>query len=291
MIGQFWKTMRPIHWIKNLFVFAPMFFSGHAMEVDRLLKVCIMFIGFSAMASAVYCLNDIMDRERDQGNPVKCKRPIASGALPVKNGIFLGLGLAMFSVVLIACSIGRLPVLVLLLYAFINLLYSIWLKHIVIVDVFCISIMFVLRVLGGGATAHVSVSSWLVMTTFLLALFLALAKRRQELVLFENGAGNHRPVLDQYTPQLADEMMSLITPAILITYILYALSPEIMARFNSPMLYVTTAFVIFGIMRYQYLVHRVNLGYDPTELIIHDLPLMTAIVAWVFSFYFIIYIL
>jgi decaprenyl-phosphate phosphoribosyltransferase len=288
MIGPLWKTMRPVHWIKNLFVFAPLFFSGHLTDAYNLGRVVVIFISFSAMASAVYCLNDIMDRERDRNHPEKCRRPIASGVLTVKNGFFLGLGLAMLSLAL-ASFVGHQPVLLLLLYTATNVLYSLWLKHIIIVDVFCISIMFVLRVFTGGAAVNLGVSSWLVMTTFLLALFLALAKRRQELVLFEDNADTHRPVLSQYTPRLADEMMSLITPVILITYILYTLSAETMTRFNSKILYITTIYVVFGIMRYLYMVHRVNIGYDPTELIIHDLPLLSAILGWILSFYLIIY--
>ena len=288
MIGHLWKTVRPVHWIKNSFVFAPLFFSGHFTDIDKLLRVFVIFFSFSAMASAVYCLNDIMDRERDRKHPVKCKRPIASGALSVRKGFFLGVGLAMLSLAL-ASFVGTQPIFLLLLYTTTNILYSMWLKHLVIVDVFCIAIMFVLRVFTGGTAVNIGVSSWLVMTTFLLALFLALAKRRQELSLFE-GASIHRPVLDQYTSRLADEMMSLITPVILVTYILYTLSPETMTHFNSKILYITSIYVVFGIMRYLYLVHRVNLGYDPTELIIHDFPLLTAILGWILNFYFIIYI-
>ena len=189
----------------------------------------------------------------------------------------------------LASFVGPQPMFLLLLYTTINILYTMWLKHIVIVDVFCIAIMFVIRVFTGGAAVNIGVSSWLVMTTFLLALFLALAKRRQELSLFE-GASIHRPVLDQYTPQLADEMMSLITPVILVTYILYTLSAETMTRFNSKMLYITSIYVVFGIMRYLYLVHRVNIGSDPTELIINDFILLAAILGWILNFYFIIYI-
>lgn len=288
MTGDLWKTMRPSHWIKNVFVFAPLFFSGGATEAMKLGRVFLVFVSFSAMASAVYFFNDIIDRERDSRHPQKCIRPIASGALPVKIGIFCGLGLAMFSIAL-ALTIDPMLVLLLLFYSAINVMYSLWLKHIVIVDVFSISLMFVLRVLSGGAAIHVELTSWLLITTFLLALFLALAKRRHELGILEDGTNSQRPVLNQYTPQLLDEMMSLITPVILITYILYTLSPETLARFNSKMLYSTGIFVVFGIMRYLYLIHRKNLGGAPTELVIRDLPLLIAILGWISSFYLIIY--
>jgi 4-hydroxybenzoate polyprenyltransferase len=180
-------------------------------------------------------------------------------------------------------------VFLLFLYSVINILYSFWLKHIVIVDVFIISMMFVLRVLSGGVAIDVESSSWLLITTFLLALFLALAKRRHELVFREDITNNQRPVLFQYTTQLADEMMSLITPVILVTYIFYTLSAETLARFNSKMLYSTSIFVVFGIMRYLYLIHRKHLGDAPTELIIRDPPLLIAILGWILSFYLIIY--
>jgi len=218
MIGHIWKTMRPNHWIKNAFVFAPLFFSGGATEAMKLGRVFLVFLSFSAIASAVYFFNDLIDRERDRSHPQKCMRPIASGALPIKIGIFFGLGLAMFSLAL-AFSIDLMLVLLLFLYSAINVMYSLWLKHIVIVDVFVISMTFVLRVLSGGVAINVELTSWLLITTFLLALFLALAKRRHELVILQDSTNNQRPVLNQYTPQLVDELMSLITPVILVTYI------------------------------------------------------------------------
>jgi 4-hydroxybenzoate polyprenyltransferase len=137
MVVHLFKTMRPTNWIKNLFVFAPLFFSGHFTEANKFVSVFVIFISFCAMASAVYCLNDIMDRERDRSHPEKCKRPIASGALPVKNGLLLCLGLGIVSFAF-SYTVGLPPMLILLLYTVINLLYSIWLKHIVILDVFCI---------------------------------------------------------------------------------------------------------------------------------------------------------
>jgi decaprenyl-phosphate phosphoribosyltransferase len=288
MIGYVWQTMRPAHWIKNVFVFAPLFFSGGAMEAMKLGRVFLIFLSFCAMASAVYFLNDIIDRERDRSHPQKCLRPIASGALSIKKGIFFGSGLAMLSLAL-AYSSDMVSLLLLLLYGALNVLYSLWLKHIVIVDVFVISLMFVLRVLSGGVAVNVALSSWLLITTFLLALFLALGKRRQELVFLEDSANSQRPVLNHYTPKLADEMISVITPVILITYILYTLSAETLARFKSKTLYATGIFVVFGIMRYLYLIHIKKLGDDPTELVIRDLPLTIAIVGWILSFYLIIY--
>ena len=289
MTHGIWITMRPIHWIKNFFVFVPLFFSGGASDLMKLGKVFLVFVSFSAMASAVYFLNDIVDRKRDLNHPQKCLRPIASGVLPVQTAFFFGLGLSIFSLAL-ACSIDLTLALLLLLYGALNVMYSFWLKHIVIVDVFAISIMFVLRVLAGGAAVHVVLSSWLLITTFLLALFLALAKRRHELVFLEDSTPSQRPVLYEYSAKLADEMMSLISPVILVTYILYTLSEETTARFHSKILYTTGIFVVFGIMRYLYLIHHKNLGGDPSDIVIHDIPLLTAVLGWIVSFYLIIYL-
>jgi 4-hydroxybenzoate polyprenyltransferase len=288
MIYHILETMRPTHWIKNFFVFVPLFFSGSATVLLNLTMVFLVFISFCAIASAVYFLNDIIDSERDRHHPLKSLRPIASGALPVRIALAVGSGLALFSFVL-AYSINLYVLLLLLIYSTLNVMYCYWLKHIVIVDVFVISLMFVLRVLTGGAVIHVELSSWLLITTFLLALFLALAKRRHELVFIEDSIHSQRPVLYQYSSQLADELMSLISPVILVTYILYTLSAETLARFHSNVLYSTSIFVVFGIMRYLYLVHQKNLGDDPSDMVIHDIPLLAAILGWVLSYCYMIY--
>jgi 4-hydroxybenzoate polyprenyltransferase len=284
-----WKTMRPHQWIKNLFVFAALFFSGGATEMGKLMGVFLTFLSFCAMASAVYFLNDIMDRDRDRRHPTKCKRPIASGILPLRTAMASGLMLASSSLA-IAYFIFPDSGLLLLTYGVLNVMYSFWLKHIVIVDLFCVAFGFVLRVLSGGLAIHVEPTSWLLIASFLLALFLALAKRRHELLLAEDLPKTSRPVLEYYTPQLIDELISVVTPTILITYLLYTLDPDTSARFNSKRLYGTGIFVIFGIFRYLYLVHHENVGGSPTDLVLTDLPLMITILGWILTFGFIIYL-
>jgi 4-hydroxybenzoate polyprenyltransferase len=264
------RTMRPLEWIKNLFVFAPIFFGGEAEHVDKLTLVGVVFLAFSAMSSAVYIFNDVRDREFDRSHPVKRERPTA-----------LSLGLVHFSA----------PVLgVVLAYGGMNVLYSLKLKHVVILDVFTIAIGFVLRVFAGGLIIHVEPSSWLIMATFLLSLFLGLAKRRHELLLMKHVANSHRPVLEQYTIPLVDILTAVVTPVTLITYILYTLDGTTVARFHSSKLYLTAGFVVFGIFRYLYLMHRKDLGGSPTQLVINDRPLRTAILAWVATFAVIVYI-
>lgn len=282
------RTMRPLDWIKNVFVFAPVFFSGEAAQVEKLALVGLVFLAFSAMSSAVYIFNDVRDREFDRSHPTKRERPIASGALPVGVAIGSACFLAAVSVALVYVSP---PVLaVVLAYGGMNVLYSLKLKHVVILDVFTIAAGFVLRVFAGGLIIHVEPSSWLIMATFLLSLFLGLAKRRHELLLMRQVANSHRPVLEQYTIPLVDILTAVVTPVTLITYILYTLDSTTMARFHSSKLYLTAAFVVFGIFRYLYLIHRKDLGGSPTQLVIKDQPLRTAILAWVVTFGIIVYI-
>jgi 4-hydroxybenzoate polyprenyltransferase len=282
------RTMRPLEWIKNLFVFAPIFFSGEAEQMDKLALVGLVFLAFSAMSSAVYIFNDVRDREFDRTHPSKCERPIASGALPVGVAIAGACFLAACAVTLVQFSP---PVLaVVLAYAGMNVLYSLKLKHVVILDVFTIAAGFVLRVFAGGLIIQVEPSSWLIMATFLLSLFLGLAKRRHELLLMKQIANSHRPVLEQYTIPLVDILTAVVTPVTLITYILYTLDGTTMARFHSSKLYLTAGFVVFGIFRYLYLIHRKDLGGSPTQLVIKDQPLRTAILAWVVTFAVIVYI-
>jgi 4-hydroxybenzoate polyprenyltransferase len=179
--------------------------------------------------------------------------------------------------------------LILLFYFFFNIAYSFFLKNIVIVDVFCVSFGFVLRVLAGGLAVNVEPSSWLIIATFLLSLFLALGKRRHELVVLKDSSDNHRQVLYHYTPRLVDQLISVVTPVTLITYLLYTLDPDTIARFNSKILFSTGIFVIFGIFRYLYLIHRKDLGGSPTRLVLKDLPLFAAILGWILTFGLIVY--
>ncbi|WP_447983124.1 decaprenyl-phosphate phosphoribosyltransferase [Nitrospira sp. Nam74] len=282
------RTMRPLEWIKNVFVFAPVFFSGEAAQTEKLALVSLVFLAFSAMSSAVYIFNDVRDREFDRLHPAKRERPIASGALSVGVAIAAACFLVAVSVVLVHVSP---PVLaVVLAYGGMNVLYSLHLKHVVILDVFTIAAGFVLRVFAGGLIIQVEPSSWLIMATFLLSLFLGLAKRRHELLLMREIANSHRPVLEQYTIPLVDILTAVVTPVTLITYILYTLDGTTMARFHSSKLYLTAGFVVFGIFRYLYLIHRKDLGGSPTQLVIKDQPLRTAILAWVVTFAVIVYI-
>jgi 4-hydroxybenzoate polyprenyltransferase len=282
------QTARPRHWIKNGFVVAPLFFSGLAGEPDKALAATATFALFCAMSSAIYLGNDIADRERDRTHPEKRLRPIASGALSVPAALATSAVLVVSSLAAAALlPFGVLAALV--AYGLLNAAYNARLKHLVIVDVFCVAGGFVLRVLAGGAAIGITPTAWLVVATFLLSLLLALAKRRHELVLLEGDSTGHRPVLLEYTPAFVDELISVATPVTLITYLLYTLDAETIARFHTRYLYPTGLFVVFGIFRYLYLVHRKDGGGDPVELALKDAPLALTVVGWIAAFAVIVY--
>jgi 4-hydroxybenzoate polyprenyltransferase len=289
MILLIWRTMRPHHWIKNLFVFAPLFFSGQFTDPRKIATAFLVFIAFSIISSSIYVFNDVADRESDRNHPSKCKRPIASGSLPVFTAIIVGSCFVVLTISVLILTVSLKVTIIFIFYFFFNIAYSFFLKNIVIVDVFCVSFGFVLRVLAGGLAVNVVPSSWLIIATFLLSLFLALGKRRHELVLLNNSSDNHRPVLYHYTPRLVDQLISVVTPVTLITYLLYTLDADTIARFNSKMLFSTGIFVIFGIFRYLYLIHRKDLGGSPTRLVLKDLPLLVAILGWILTFSLIVY--
>lgn len=281
------RAMRPADWIKNCFVAAPLFFSGQMMFPEKVFLTGLVIVAFCAISSAAYIFNDINDRELDQLHPRKKSRPIASGELGVGLATATILGLVVVAVLLVSFSWSVVGVV--FGYGVINIAYSLWVKHIVIVDVFSIGLGFVLRIFSGGLAIGVPPSSWLVLATFLLSLFLALAKRRHELLLMMADTNIHRPVLEQYSIKLVDELISVITPVTLLTYILYTLDAATIARFHSTHLYLTSIFVIFGIFRYLYLVHRKDLGGSPTELVVKDLPLLGAVASWIVAFFSIVY--
>jgi 4-hydroxybenzoate polyprenyltransferase len=287
-ISSIWRTMRPNQWIKNLFVFAPLFFSGEATEPAKLISTFSVFVAFCIMSSSIYFFNDLSDRERDRNHPEKCKRPIASGSLATWLAVVIGLFLATLSI-LITLFISSKVAAFLIIYGSINIAYSMLLKHVVILDVFCVASGFILRILAGASAVNIVASPWLIITTFLLSLFLGLAKRRHELVLLNNSSNDHRPVLSHYSLLLIDQLISVVTPVTLITYLLYTLDASTIARFNSNTIYITGIFVVFGIFRYLYLIHRKDLGGSPTDMVFKDLPLLIAILGWILTFGFIVY--
>ncbi len=272
-------SMRPKQWIKNLFVFAPLAFSKSLLVFPINIKALIAFIIFCLLSGAVYIINDIVDRNEDKKHPIKILRPIASGRLSPS--------IAFGSVAILLClcfmggylvSIGFLIILV--LYLLINLAYSKFLKHVILLDVFIIAAGFVLRVVGGGVAINVELSSWILLCTLLIAIFLALCKRRHELILLEDSAHNHRKILDEYTTYFLDQLIAVVTAATVVSYAFYTMSNDVKILFGNNNLKYTVPFVLYGIFRYLYLVHRKDKGGNPTEIMISDLPMLINIGLW-----------
>jgi 4-hydroxybenzoate polyprenyltransferase len=281
-------SLRPGQWTKNLLVFAGLLFAKRLFDPAAVADAMAAFTIFCALSGAVYLVNDILDREIDRRHPTKARRPIASGALPVgvaasTSAVLTGSGL--LGAFVINSKFGWVAA----GYLALQVLYSAKLKHIVILDVLTIAIGFVLRAVGGAFAIDVEISQWLLVCTILLALFIALAKRRHELVLLADGATGHRPILGEYSAYLLDQMISVVTASTLVAYIFYTISPETQEKFGTALLELTIPFPIYGIFRYLYLVHRREGGGSPAELLLTDRPLLSCVALWAASVAFIIY--
>jgi 4-hydroxybenzoate polyprenyltransferase len=258
-------------------------------NLPLLVKTIFAFILFCMFSGAAYILNDIKDLEEDKFHPVKSKRPLASGRLKKNHALFACILLVLMGLTG-AFFLNLYFFIVLLGYFIIQIAYSNWLKHVVIIDVFLIASGFFLRVIAGGFAIEVQISPWLFICTILIALFLAMCKRRHELMLLDKSAGNHRPVLKKYTPHLLDQMIGVVTASTVIAYCLYTVSPETIAKFGTKNLLFTVPFVLYGIFRYLYLVHQKDEGGSPEALIIKDKPLLIDLFLWIATAMLILYI-
>lgn len=286
---EIFKSLRPQQWIKNLFIFAPIIFSQNIFNLPLLLKTIIAFIAFCILSGSLYILNDLKDLEEDKLHPLKSKRPLASGELKKFHAILVFFILSSLGFIL-AISLNKNFFIIALIYFFLQVAYSVRLKHVVILDVFVIAAGFFIRVVSGALVIEVPVSSWLLICTFLLALFLALSKRRHELVLLEKNARSHRPILEEYNPCLLDQMIAVVTASTLIAYCLYTIAEETVTKFGTTKLIYTVPFVLYGIFRYLYLIHQRSEGGSPETLIIKDRPLLIDLFLWIASSIFILYV-
>ena len=281
-------SLRPGQWTKNLFVFAALVFAQRLNDRDAVIKAVIAFAVFCALSAAVYLINDVLDRDQDRRHPLKANRPIASGALSPTLAIAAAAALALAAMI-VALSLGWRFFEISAAYVVLLSAYSAFLKHFVILDVLTIAAGFTLRATAGAAAIAVPISHWLLMCTMLLALFIALSKRRHELTLLNAMASGHRPILGDYTPYLLDQMISVVTASTLIAYAFYTISPETTAKFGTDLLSLTIPFPLYGIFRYLYLVHRHEQGGSPAELVINDRPLFVCVALWAVSVIAIIY--
>lgn len=282
------KSLRPQQWVKNFFIFAALIFSENIFVLPLVFKATLAFAIFCLLSGSLYILNDLKDIEEDKLHPVKSKRPLASGKLKKGEAVSAFILLSSLSIIF-SVLVNREFLVISLFYYLLQILYSAWLKHVVILDVFLVAAGFFLRVIAGGLAIEVYISPWLLICTILLALFLALSKRRHELVILEQNAGNHRPILREYSPYLLDQMIAVVTASTVIGYCLYTISEETIAKFGTNKLIFTVPFVLYGIFRYLYLVHQKEEGGNPEILIIKDRALLVDIFLWIASAILIIY--
>lgn len=273
------RSMRPEQWLKNVFVFAGLVFGGRLFELSAVMRAVAMFVVFCGLSGAVYLVNDVADREADRQHPLKRLRPIASGRLRPGTAVAAA-ALAAAGSMTGAFLIGPLAGLVGAGYLLLLGLYSTMLKHIVIVDVLAISGGFVLRAVGGAVAVDVPIGHWLPVCTTLLALFLALSKRRHELTLLAGDAASHRRILGEYSPYLLDQMIAVVTASTLIAYTVFVTSAESAERLGTTRMSLTVPFVLYGIFRYLYLVHHKQGGGSPAALILADRPLLACLALW-----------
>lgn len=286
------RLIRPQQWLKNLFVFLPLFFNGQFLNTGYLLQSCVVFIAFSLAASSIYCFNDIWDLKEDRIHPLKKRRPIASGEVSVPMA-YLTLFLLLICSIAIVFFFGAEAkwkiLMVISFYYVMNIAYCIRLKHIAIVDVFIIALGFVLRVVAGGMATDINLSHWIVLMTFLLALFLGFAKRRDEVMILDEKGLQTRLNIKRYNQNFLNQVLSVIGSITMVCYIMYTVSEEVIRRLDSKYVYITAVFVLAGIIRYLQLTLVDVKSGSPTNILIKDRFIQLCILAWIVTFTLIIY--
>jgi 4-hydroxybenzoate polyprenyltransferase len=282
------ECMRPVQWIKNGFVLAPVIFSANLADTPTVFRALAAFAVFCLAASGIYLWNDCIDWPSDLEHPQKKLRPIPSGRLSPSVAI-TGAALLVLLSLMGAFALNKPTGILLSSYAVVNFLYSMWLKHSVIVDVMCIALGFVLRVMAGASSIAVETSHWLLLCTFLLALFLGIAKRRSEIVVLSTASAKHRRVLTEYSLTWLDQSITLVASAAVVAYALYTVAPETQTRFGTDRLVYTVPLVVYGFLRYLHLVHSTSQTGNPTSALIVDKQLLGCVLAWAAACVIIIY--
>ena len=291
-MDKYLQLIRPTQWVKNLFVLLPLFFGGRLLEVESLTQALVAFVAFCLVSSSIYCLNDICDVREDRLHPEKCKRPIASGAVPIAGGYALMVGLLLLSVLTVVLFGGtaRWPMLGIILFYFVmNVGYCLKLKRVAIVDVFIIAAGFVLRILIGGISTGIVLSQWIVLMTFLLSLFLAFAKRRDDVRIKQNTGAVTRKNVSRYNLPFLNQVLSIVGGITVVCYILYCVSDEVTSRLGSHYVYLTSIFVLAGIIRYLQLALVNEETGNPVKILLKDHFIQLSILGWIVSFALIIY--
>jgi 4-hydroxybenzoate polyprenyltransferase len=288
VISPLVRSLRPTQWAKNLFVLAPLVFGRKLGDPQAVVHALIALAAFCAASSAVYLFNDLRDREDDRRHPLKRLRPLAAGTLTAPAAI-AAMTLLAAGALATGWWLGPPTAAVLGAYLALNLLYTTWLKHVVILDVMSIALGFVLRVLGGSTAADVQPSNWLFLCTIFISLFLAFSKRRHEITLLAGEATGQRRVLHNYSPAFLDQMINVVTASSVVSYALYVVAPETVEKFHTQHLVYTVPLVLFGIFRYLYLMYQRPGEKNPTEAILGDPPFLINMVLWGVAVVWIVY--
>lgn len=286
----YFRLMRPEQWLKNGLIFLPLFFHQELGAGERMRTVLLVFIGFSLLASSVYCFNDVHDVEADRLHPQKRERPLAKGSITLTGAVrmIVGLGIAGLGI----AWLGTHMVSVVALFAFyflLNIGYTLWFKHYSIVDVLIIATGFVIRVLLGGIACHIPLSHWIILMTFLLALFMAFAKRRDDVIFYEKTGVKLRRNVVGYNVEFLNVVLSVLATITIVAYIMYTVSPEVIARIGDEYLYLTSFFVIAGMLRYLQITFVEMKSGDPTQIFYKDRFIQGSVIGWVLLFGYFIY--
>ena len=283
------KILRPHQWVKNTFIFIPLFFGGSLFDMADWTSSLVAFVAFSFAASAIYSINDIVDVEADKKHPKKCKRPIPAGLVSKRQASLLAIILAIAALALPFLLNNWMLSVVIALYLAMNLCYCIRLKHYAIIDVCLVALGFVMRIVAGGVATDIVLSRWIVMMTFLLTLFLSFAKRRDDVLIMNETGMAPRKNTSRYNLTFINQAITITGGVMLVCYIMYTVSPEVIERFNSPNLYMTSFFVILGLLRYIQLTVVDERSGEPTRLVLSDRLIQLIIAGWIISFAIIIY--
>ncbi|MBI4557366.1 MAG: decaprenyl-phosphate phosphoribosyltransferase [Candidatus Hydrogenedentes bacterium] len=283
------QALRCEQWIKNLFVFAPPMFGRQLLVPEQLSGAALTFVAFCLASSSTYIINDFVDIERDRAHPVKKDRPLASGRLSVGFAAMLGIVCALLALVISGVLVSKAVAGVIAAYVVANVAYSLVLKHVVILDVMFIAVGFILRILAGAVATAVQPSHWLLLCTLNVSLFLGFAKRRSEIVVLQDKAGDHREVLEHYSTAFIDQMVAIVTGATLVCYILYSVDEATVARFGTDQLILTVPFVMYGLFRYLYLSYHHTHGVNPAKTMLGDVSFLVNLALWGITCLYVIY--
>ena len=282
------SLIRLPQWIKNTFIFLPAFFAGKFFDFALLSELLPGFAAFCLASSCVYTINDLLDKSADEKHPHKKNRPLASARIASSQAIFFAAATGIGSL-LLSLWLDKMFFYITGIYILLNILYSVSLKHIPVLDIIIVSSGFLLRIFGGGVLANVPISHWIVIMTFLLALFLALAKRRDDVLIFNESGEKMRKSVDGYNLEFINSAMMVMAAVIVVSYIMYTLSEEVMQRIGSTKIYFTTVFVIAGLLRYLQISFVENDSGSPTRILLYDRFIQLTILGWIASFFLLLY--